>query len=240
MARSRIGSGLALVITCVAAVAAGVGGCAGADGPAGPPGAIDQPQVDDIHASITALNTQVAALNAAVQALVPTGAILPWAGPPGSIPQGFLLCDGAEVSRSTYSRLFTSIGIAHGGGDGATTFNVPDYRGRFLRGVDMGANRDPNAAARTAPQLGASSVGNTGDAVGSVQGGATALPAAPFSYADNSGWSLCGTPSSIDCTGGGGFTGESGYRADSTRDVSGGGDAETRPVNAGVHWIIRT
>ncbi len=202
MARSKVRGVLAIAVLCLMMVAAGGAGCSAAEGPAGPPGAIDQAQLDDIHTSITALNVQVAALNTAVQAVVPTGAILPWAGPPTSIPEGFLLCDGAEVSRATYARLFTAIGIGHGGGDGTSTFNLPDYRGRFLRGVDMGATRDPNAAARAAPQPLASSVGNSGDAVGSVQGAATALPVAPFTYPDNSGWSTCGTPSSIDCIGG--------------------------------------
>ena len=47
----------------------------------------------------------------------------------------WLLCDGQAVSRSTYSDLFTLIGENFGAGDGSTTFNVPDYRGKFLRGL---------------------------------------------------------------------------------------------------------
>ena len=47
---------------------------------------------------------------------------------------GYLLCDGRAVSRSTYANLFSAIGINFGVGDGVTTFNVPDYRGCFLRG----------------------------------------------------------------------------------------------------------
>ena len=62
--------------------------------------------------------------------------------------------------------LFAAIGTAHGSGAGAAQFSLPDYRGRFLRGVDHGANRDPDASRRTA----ASGGGNLGDAVGSVQG----------------------------------------------------------------------
>lgn len=86
-------------------------------------------------------------------------------------PTGWLLCDGRAVDRTTYSDLFTAIGIAHGSGDGATTFNIPDYRGRVLRcpddlGTTAGAaGLDPDAASRTAM----ASDGNTGSAVGSIQ-----------------------------------------------------------------------
>ena len=47
----------------------------------------------------------------------------------------WLICDGQEISRSEYSQLFSVIGEKFGAGNGSTTFNVPDYRGRFLRGL---------------------------------------------------------------------------------------------------------
>ena len=47
---------------------------------------------------------------------------------------GFLLCNGAEVSRASYAKLFARIGTTFGAGDGETTFAIPDYRGFFLRG----------------------------------------------------------------------------------------------------------
>lgn len=76
----------------------------------------------------------LAKLAAAVQELLmPTGAVLPYTGT--AAPTGFLLCQGQAVSRSTYSSLFNVIGTAYGSGDGSTTFNVPDLRGMFLRGV---------------------------------------------------------------------------------------------------------
>jgi microcystin-dependent protein len=72
---------------------------------------------------------------------VPTGVPLPFSGPAANIPAGYLICDSSAVSRSTYAALFTAIGTTHGSGNGTTTFNVPDYRGRGLSGVDnMGAN----------------------------------------------------------------------------------------------------
>jgi len=94
---------------------------------------------------------------------VPVGGVLPYAGE--AAPPGWLLCNGAEVSRDEHAALLAAIGTAHGAGDGATTFNLPDYRGRFLRGVDDRAGRDPDSELRVAAGDG----GNGGDAVGSVQ-----------------------------------------------------------------------
>lgn len=58
-------------------------------------------------------------------------------------PTGYLVCNGAAVSRTTYAALFAAIGNTYGSGDGATTFNLPDLRGRFIRGWDSGAGLDP-------------------------------------------------------------------------------------------------
>ena len=65
---------------------------------------------------------------------VPTGTILPFAGK--TVPSGFLSCNKANVSRTTYAKLFSVIGTTYGSGDGSTTFTLPDYRNRFV----MGAN----------------------------------------------------------------------------------------------------
>lgn len=61
------------------------------------------------------------------------GTIKAFAG--GTIPEGYLLCDGSAVSRSTYSDLFLAISTNYGLGDGVNTFNLPDLRGQFLRGA---------------------------------------------------------------------------------------------------------
>ena len=53
---------------------------------------------------------------------------------PADAMTGFLLCDGAEISREAYASLFAKIGAKYGEGDGKTTFNLPDFRGMFLRG----------------------------------------------------------------------------------------------------------
>jgi microcystin-dependent protein len=57
-------------------------------------------------------------------------------------PTGWLKANGAAVSRTTYSALFAVIGTTFGSGDGSTTFNVPDLRGEFIRGMDDGRGVD--------------------------------------------------------------------------------------------------
>ncbi|MCV9940896.1 tail fiber protein [Boseaceae bacterium BT-24-1] len=64
----------------------------------------------------------------------PTGTIADFGGP--NIPAGWLLCDGSAISRTTYAPLFTVIGTWWGGGNGTTTFNIPDLRGRVKAGRD--------------------------------------------------------------------------------------------------------
>ena len=59
-----------------------------------------------------------------------------------SIPAGYMECTGAAVSRTTFADLFTAIGTTYGVGDGSTTFNIPDLRGEFIRGLDSGAGVD--------------------------------------------------------------------------------------------------
>ena len=58
--------------------------------------------------------------------LIPTATIVPWTA--ASIPTGFLECNGANVSRSTYSALFAEIGTTYGAGDGSSTFGLPDLQ----------------------------------------------------------------------------------------------------------------
>lgn len=64
-------------------------------------------------------------------------------GPQDKIPAGWLIENGAAVSRTTYATLFAVIGVMYGAGDGVTTFNLPDARGEFDRGLDLGRGVDP-------------------------------------------------------------------------------------------------
>ena len=63
----------------------------------------------------------------------PSGTMIAFAGK--SVPDGWLLCNGALVSRTTYAKLFAAIGTAWGAGDGSTTFKLPNADGRVMQGV---------------------------------------------------------------------------------------------------------
>lgn len=65
-----------------------------------------------------------------------TGTVTMYAGSTGTVPPGYLLCDGQAVDRDDYADLFDAIGTTYGVGDGSTTFNVPDMRGRVCVGKD--------------------------------------------------------------------------------------------------------
>lgn len=165
----------------------------------------------------------------------PAGVVQAFAG--ATAPTGWLLCNGAAISRTTYAALFAAIASAHGSGDGSTTFNLPDYRGRILRGRDGGIARDPDRASRTA----ANSGGATGDNVGSVQGdqmqghyhsgGAASTTSnqtgstASYILRDNSGIGNASPLIASPSTDGSNGTPRTG--------------SETRPINAYVNYIIK-
>ena len=89
-----------------------------------------------LSAEATAIRALIADIGGEVEAAknsVPTGTVIAFAAnsePPG----GFLLCNGAEVSRTTYAALFAEVGTTYGAGDGSTTFNIPDMTDRFIQG----------------------------------------------------------------------------------------------------------
>ena len=113
----------------------------------------------------------------------PIGTVAPFAGPVNEAQlegQGWMYCNGNSISRTTYADLFGAIGTAYGEGDGSSTFNLPNFRGSFQRGVSHGSGNDPDAALRTASGAGAHK-----------------------------------------------------------HDVTGGGDAETRPINVYCYFVIK-
>ena len=75
--------------------------------------------------------------NLGTLAVVPSGAVIPFAG--STAPQGYLLCDGREVSRTDYPFLFSVIGTTFGEGDGNTTFNLPNLKDKFIEGAGTNA-----------------------------------------------------------------------------------------------------
>ena len=105
--------------------------------------------VDFDDKSLPVLNEEIRKIEDDIESVVPAGALMMWIT--DTAPDGWLLCYGQAVSRTTYARLFNTIGEVYGAGDSTTTFNVPDMRGRFPLGQDdMGgtsANRVVDADA---------------------------------------------------------------------------------------------
>lgn len=179
-----------------------------------------------------------------VGTVVAYGAVVDGGSPP---PDGWMLCDGRALSRQQYAELFAVIGTLHGGGDGVTTFNLPDYRGRFHRGQDEGTGNDPDANKRDGALIG----GLPGDRVGTVQRDATAVPTGPgnaFVLAetgkhrhdvrhlpvDKSWYEIAGTyyaEWTDDAT-------DSSTSGKHSHTVTGGGDWETVPKSIYVHYLI--
>ena len=73
-------------------------------------------------------------LNVKVTDTLPVGTIIPYAG--STIPSNYMLCEGQALSRIEYDILFSAIGTTYGAGDGTTTFNLPNLKGRIITGVD--------------------------------------------------------------------------------------------------------
>jgi microcystin-dependent protein len=78
--------------------------------------------------------------------VVPAGTIHTFAGTVANVPAGYLLANGSAISRTTFRHLFNAIGTTYGVGNGTTTFNIPDLRGEFLRGLDNGRGIDTGRA----------------------------------------------------------------------------------------------
>ena len=92
---------------------------------------------------------------------MPTGSVVSFAG--SSAPVSWLLCSGQTVSRTVYSNLFAIIGTTYGSGDGSTTFNVPDMRGRVPAGLD-------NMGGSSANRITSGNSGITGTTLGAFGG----------------------------------------------------------------------
>ena len=176
----------------------------------------------------------------------PVGTIMAFAGKKGKIPEGWLLCDGVSLKTNKYPKLYEILGNTWGG-DSAGVFYLPDFRGRFLRGVDYGAGRDNDATTRKESNVN----GQVGDEVGSIQTHSTAIPHEAFTTNSNGSHVHTYqrfTPSVNDWKGGGkkrgGYVGvnkpiNTGNNGIHVHSISSGGDSETRPKNVNVNWIIK-
>lgn len=164
--------------------------------------------------------------------VVPPGAVIAYAG--ATTPAGWLLCDGSSQDRVAFADLFAAIGTAHGEGDEPpTTFNLPDYRGFFLRGVSGSSGMDDDRDQRYQwTAVG----GNVGNAVGSKQNSKVG----PHRHDLGVGWG----DSTTMVLGGGTTNRLASFAGD---DWSGPGQPttkystgiETRPVNAYVNFLIK-
>jgi len=154
-----------------------------------------------------------------VSNIAPAGSVTAFAGE--TAPDGWLLCDGSPVSRSEYPSLFAALGVIYGNGDGSTTFNLPDYRGQFLRGRDASAGNDPDAASRTDR-----GDGQSGDKVGTRQG-------------HEIGSHRHSRPDASTNTSGTDWVGAKGASQKVTRQTGYAGGNETRPKNIAVNYIIK-
>ena len=171
---------------------------------------------------------------------IPAGTIVAFGGDVNKIPTGWLLCDGQEISRSEYRNLFNAIETAWGHGNNSTTFNLPDCRGLFLRGVSEDSKNDPDVAKRLPQKEG----GNSGNKVGSSQEDAIRNITGWF-YAHPRGTAFIdfsGSFSRGDNTGtasdfGSKDQGSAGMNFDASRVVPTGGD--NRPKNIYVNYIIK-
>jgi hypothetical protein len=175
----------------------------------------------------------------------PVGTILAYAGPvdPAKLDTTMWReCNGDALPRADYQDLFKVIGTLWGKGNGSSTFNLPDLRGRFLRGLDIGGvlDKDKNRV------------------VGSPQGDATKQPNTPFKTDDpgnhnhNNGeydrlLKFDGHGTSAHPTDSASenrqpnieWQGQIVSRGQHTHTITNGGDPETRPVNSAVIYIIR-
>ncbi len=177
----------------------------------------------------------------------PVGSVMPFAGMHTNVPAGWLLCNGQALTSAQYPELYSVLGTTWGNGSGgingggANNFNVPDLRGEFMRGADLGRNVD------------------NGRTLGSSQDQATKAPATAFTGTTNSTGAhthtntAIQTPASIAHDGGdfaasaccgtyyGTITVQSSSAGDHshTVNITGGGDAETRPRNVAMNFIIK-
>jgi len=179
-------------------------------------------------------------------------AVIAGANPPGKIdafamsspPPGWLFCDGSVVSRNAYVALFDAIGTTYGIGDGATTFNLPDYRGVFLRGFDGGRGLDPGRVFASFQDGALESHAHSGTTSldGDHEHGTAGpqLPGGPSNGINSIG--NYGNSNNYNLTGGGTgqyFTSTNGAH-NHTLNTDAVGGTETRPKNVAVYICIKT
>jgi microcystin-dependent protein len=151
--------------------------------------------------------------------------IMMWGGSLSTLPPGWLYCNGTAVSQASYPDLWNAIGINFGAHPPQGQFYLPDLRGRFVRGVDDGMKRDPDADSRLDMNDGVTTFGGL---VGSVQ--SHALQTHVHDYQ--------AFPTGQGTIASGQYWGYGTYQT-SPPDPGAQVSTETRPINAYLYFIIK-
>lgn len=211
---------------------------------------IDTPTVTDDGKALTFDNAGAKFTYTSLSGLPSGIGPLPYSGT--STPSGWLLCTGQAVSRTTFADLFSAIGTTYGVGDGSTTFNIPDMRGRNALGLDnMGgtpANRVTDAQADVLGGVLGAETKNISHNHGAATGSYTLLTADSPSHTHDSKVETGGGAGSVkvnansDGTGTPILTGSTGGGGGHSHTISTDGSAVQNIMspNIAFNWIIKT
>jgi microcystin-dependent protein len=199
-------------------------------------------------------------VDSVLQSAVPVATVVMWAGSSENVPDNWLLCDGTAISRTTYDDLYTIQGNVFGGGDGSTTFNLPDMRNRFIVGAgdsysvnSKGGSSSVNIAHTHTVNAHTHTIGNHSHNQGSLvalvnhQNGRTYMKSTSYSwsadYANYTGSSHANAYISTRGTDVVGSTGSAGATTTSSNGSStgsgGSSSVENRPPYIGILYIIK-
>ena len=192
---------------------------------------------------VTGMGDGTAATDAATFGQIPSAATLTALSPAGQVgwfamasaPTGWLKANGVAVSRTTYAALFASIGTTWGAGDGSTTFNLPDLRGEFARGLDDGRGVDTGRAmgsAQAAAMLDHTHTGTTSTAGAHNHGATIPQHSGDSDRGDRPSNFSIDTPNALPTDGAHTHT-------ITTGNPSAGGGNETRPRNVALLACIK-
>ncbi len=168
---------------------------------------------------------------------VPSGSVFCMAV--ATIPTGYLECNGAAVSRTTYAALFAIIGTTYGTGNGSSTFNIPDLRGEFVRGFDNGKGTDSGRS--IASSQGSANLSH-GHSVSASVNDSGHVHATSF---DNKKYFPGGGSTTIGFGGAGGYPADVFTMSNATTGISvsisqnNAGGGEARPRNIAMMYIIK-
>ena len=165
-------------------------------------------------------------------------------------PTGWLLCNGAAISRTTYARLFAVIGTTYGAGDGSTTFNLPDFRDRFPVGAGTTYARNSKGGAASVTLTTNTIPAHTHGKSGAISGGITSSGAHTHTFKTQGDYAAKGTKKGIYSEDDSTWSGTSvmtssgahthNLPAHEHTSVGGGAAHENRPPYIGINFIICT